>query len=259
MTTICVLFSFARSGGTLLNQLLGAHPDCWVLSETNPAGSVVPLARQAAEWLGAIEPGERAAFDELSYHEQIARLDALARDRGKTLVIRDWVTVNFLAGASGAAIVPSKVLEQEVYLSRGGYHLTPLVLTRSGAAVYASIRRSFSHLADLSEDRFATAYLEYARAVAAFPRVALEDLRRQSRATLTRALSILDISLDHIDHQLSSFAEFQRCTGNNTLAIASATSLARRVLPPGEEAAGTGFLNEGAAMAEADALLGYGR
>src|SRR5437763_195444 len=109
MSVMPVVYSFARSGGTLANQLLGVHPDCLVLSEVNPAASVKSVAAQAADWLGlAAAPKELSA---LPYREQVRTLAQRALVAGKRLVIRDWVTVNFLPGTS-AQTVPSGELEQ---------------------------------------------------------------------------------------------------------------------------------------------------
>ena len=94
--SVAVFISFARSGGTLVNKLLGVHPDCLVLSEVNPAASYKPVARQAFEWLGLVTEQETEAFGRLGYSAQLAELSRRAAQGHKRLVVRDWVTVNFL-------------------------------------------------------------------------------------------------------------------------------------------------------------------
>jgi hypothetical protein len=260
MTAIPILFSFARSGGTLVNQLLGVHPDCLVLSEVNPAASFMPVVEQAVEWLGLVEKPERNAFDALPYHEQIGTLDRRAAARDKQLVVRDWVTVNFLPGTARDGTMPSGQLEQCLYLEHGGMQPRPLVIARRAAAVYRSIRRSFAHLRDLEPDAFAAAYLSYAHSVAGLPTIHLEELRGAPAKTLERVLLALGLEATPPDTLLGTFHGFRNCTGNTTLATAGDSTLWERILPP--EASGPDTepappVRE--ALAQADCLLGYAR
>lgn len=254
---IPVLFSFARSGGTLVNQLLGVHPDCLILSEVNPAASVVTVGAQALDWMAVIGPSEIEQFDALSYSQQVARLDELARLNNKMLIIRDWVTVNYLQGAAGHEIIPSGQLEQSIYLSHTGYKLRPLVVTRKAAAIYKSICQNFDQLANLSAEDFASSYLAYARAVSDFPRVSLESLQTKPREVLLSILKILALSTLHVNRQLADFADFRRCTGNNTLVKPAATTHSRHIAPTSYDHANNTDFARIPAIAEADLLLGY--
>jgi hypothetical protein len=257
VASLPVLISFARSGGTLVNQLLGVHPDCLVLSEVNPAGSCKPVADQAVEWLGLVAADEGDAFRGWPYRRQIAALEQRAAGRGKRLVVRDWVTINFLRGASAESVAPSGQLEQLIYLEAAGLAAKPVVVARRAREVHRSIRRSFRHMADLPLEDFADAYSAYARDVAGFPIVHLEQLRARPAESAARLLTILDLPPTDVERLLARFPSFDRCTGNNTLAVESASAGADRVLPPEPDA------DWGAAsdprLAEADALLGYGR
>lgn len=257
MMPIPILFSFARSGGTLVNQLLGVHPDCLVLSEVNPAGSVISLAAQASDWVGLIGPGEVEAFEALPYSRQIDLLNELATSTGKTLVIRDWVTVNYLSGVNGIEMMPSGLLEQFIYLTHAGYAIQPLVITRKAAAVYRSIRLNFAQLASLSVEDFALSYLAYARAVSDFPRVSLESLQTEPREALMHVLKTLLLSTTHVDRQLKEFANFQRCTGNNTLVEPVATTHSRQIAPTSHAPVSGADFARSPAFAEADRLMGY--
>lgn len=256
MSTVPVLYSFARSGGTLVNQLLGVHPDCLVLSEVNPAASYKPVAEQAVEWLGLVALDEAPGFARRPYREQLAELHRRAAERGKRLVVRDWVTVNFLPGTAGSAAAPSGELEQALYLERAGLEPLAVVVTRAAEAVYRSIRRSFAHLRELDRDAFAIAYLAYAKRVAHLPRVSLEALRQRPPEAVARLLEMLQLRPVDPRSLLDRFADFTRCTGNNSLADKPASASARTVLPA--EADGSGANEAHPAFAEADRMLGYG-
>jgi hypothetical protein len=247
-----VLYSFARSGGTLVNQLLGVHPQCLVLSEVNPAASVKPVGEQAAEWLALLGPEEVAAFARLPYRRQVVELAQRAEQAGKRLVVRDWVTANFLAGTAGERVAPSFRLEQQLYLAAAGLELLPLVVTRRAGAVYASIVRSFVHLRELAIEDFAAAYLAYARAVRAYPRVHLEQLRAAPEAALEALMQAFDLDFRDTRPLLHLFGGYRNCTGNTMLENES--SGARRILPPRP---GSPERASHPSLLEADGLFGY--
>lgn len=254
MIDIPIIYSFARSGGTLVNQLLGVHPQCLILSEINPAASYKPIAEQAVEWLGLLEEKEAEEFSYMPYHQQIKLLHDRANGHKKKLIIRDWVTVNFLSGSTRSDILPSKQLEQSLYLERAGFQSLPLIITRKGEDVYKSIRNNFLELAELEMMSFAESYLEYARAVAEFPTIHLEDLRSQPEVALGKILRRFNISCDDNSSLLQNFFTFKNCTGNVSLNNVNKSSVAQEILPP-ETRAPT--QNSHPYLVEANAILGY--
>jgi len=251
MTTIPVLYSFARSGGTLVNQLLGTHPQCLVLSEVNPAASYKPVAEQALEWLGLVDPTGAAELARMPYRRQIALLRERAAERGKLLVVRDWVTANFLPGTA-KDVQPSRQLEQALYLRRERLEPSALVVTRRAGSVYASITGNFAQLRGLAVETFAEAYLAYARAVAGFPRLHMERLRAGPQAGAEQLARHFALDVAHVPAMLRDFHDFRHCTGNTTLQGRGGSAAARTVLPP-EEARGPSHPS----LLEADRLLGY--
>ncbi len=255
---IPVVYSFARSGGTLANQLLGSQSQCLVLSEVNPAASYKSVTDQALEWLGLVDESELHHFSQQPYAWQIAELFKRAQAQGKRLIVRDWPTVNFLAGAAGSAYQPSGQLEQHLYLQHAGLQPRPVVLTRKSAAVYASIKKSFSHLGSLAVSSFADAYLGYARAVAGYPVIHLEDMQADPERTLGKILEYFRLDKTQIPTVIRAFPDFDRCTGNNTLVAPAESSHARVILPAANK---MNMNNPAEAMpdklAEADRLLGY--
>ena len=251
MSAIPVLYSFARSGGTLANQLLGTHPQCLVLSEVNPAGSFKPVAEQAIEWLELATPGEASRLSAMPYRKQLAELRERAAARGRTLVVRDWVTANFLPGTA-PRVIPSGTLEQSMYLERAGLEPIALVVSRRAAAVYRSIVTNFSHLGELTVEAFGDAYLAYARAVAHLPRLHMESLRAAPEAGVRKLLESFGLDTSPVSDVLRDFHEFRKCTGNNTLEGRGGSADARSIIAPETAPAITH-----AALAEADALLGY--
>jgi hypothetical protein len=174
-----------------------------------------------------------------------------AAAQGKTLVIRDWVTVNFLPGTA-EGVTPSGVLEQPMYLERAGLEPRPVVVTRRAQSVHKSIVANFTHLASLAVDEFADRYLAYAQAVAPFPRIHMESLRAAPLEGAARIAESVGVDPSRAPDMLRDFHEFRRCTGNTTLQGRGGSAEARDVLPPERDAAPTH-----SKLAEADRLLGY--
>lgn len=258
MSAIPVIYSFARSGGTLVNQLLGVHPQCLVLSEINPAASYKPIADQAAEWFQLITTSEASKFSRLPYSQKITMLDYRSAEQGKRLIIRDWITVNYLPGCAGDFIIPSKQIEQTLYLEHAGFESTPLVVARQSVDVYRSIKHNFSHLRNLEFEIFAEAYLAYAKAVCKFPIIHMETLRAQPSTTMKRILQWLDLNPEDSRELIEKFSDFRNCTGNTTLQASSKSATARQILPPEKISSNTTpFAPPPSALIEADRLLGY--
>lgn len=255
MVEISVLYSFARSGGTLVNQLLGVHPQCLVLSEVNPTASFKPIQEQGLEWLGLLEESYINKFVSMPYHKQIKFLYDRSIAKGKKLIIRDWVSVNFLPGCSGPEIKPSGELEQAFYLERADFRPVPLVIVRRGEAVYKSIEENFPKMEGLSLKSFSEYYLKYAYAVAEFPKIKLENLRSQPVNTLGEILNRLDLASDEINLLLENFFNFKNCTGNISLKKSNKSSFAQKILPPETHIESTSHPK----LIEANKILGYDR
>ncbi len=91
----------ARTGGTVISKCLGSMAGVALLSEIHPAGTkwFNPL-QQAHEWFGLLNPSDLAglrAGKGMSFPAALALIDRRARERGLTLVIRDWSHLDFTA------------------------------------------------------------------------------------------------------------------------------------------------------------------
>lgn len=217
---------FARSGGTLVNRLLGASQDVLVLSEVGPAASARDPVDQAVDWLGLAGPDDADRLRTLPFGALVADLASRATTQGKHLVVRDFPTPNFLMGAFGAT-PPTGRLECVDALADAGIATSRLVVARRAAAAYRSIRRSFSHLRSLGVDHFAVAYHGYAQAVADLPVVRYEDLTAAPDVVVPRLCQLLEVPFDA--GALVGFADFQACTGDIGLAEPSRGSDLRHV------------------------------
>ena len=247
-----IVYCFARSGGTLLNQCLGCHPSNAVLSEVNPAGSYLAPLWQAEHWLGLVNDQNRAKLAALPYEGQIARLATLAAASGRRLIVRDWSALNFLAGVM-KGVEPSGVLEQEAYLPRAGLELRRVVLSRRANGIFHSLRARIPQFLRLDHETFGKAYLAYAQSVCHYPVVHLKEFTLDPKPWMRRICAELGAAYEE-DFQ-ARFAQYRNCTGNTTLDVAPFSSTRRAiapVLPPEGRPPHPLFL-------EADRLLGYDR
>lgn len=212
-----VFYAFARSGGTLLNRCIGCMPGNFVLSEVNPHASVMPIEQQARDWLHLLADEQVADFSQKPYGDKIVHLATLVREKGCHLVLRDWVTANFLGNVipGQSSIVPSLVLEQDYYLSHYGFECCSVVITRRAADVYESITRTLKHLQDLPIEEFGSHYLAYAKSVSDYPIFHYEALCQEPEAIVSKICSLLGI---HYDASfVHNFSQFTHCTGDTTL------------------------------------------
>jgi hypothetical protein len=254
---LAVFYSFARSGGTLINRCLGAVKGNLVLSEVNPHGALVPVEVQARDWLGLVGGDEFAALEQQSYGAKIRDLVDRAVMRGQRLIIRDWTTLNFLHGLHFDYSDPSLLLEQQIYLARYGLAPRVAVLVRRAAAVYESIVRTFDHFRDLPVEHFGAAYGAYARAVAGQPLFQFERFCAEPKGELGRLCETLGAVYD--DNFLDDFRSFDRCTGDNQLSTPSRAGRSDRIvcLPENHGSPAWQAAAADAGCRAADEILGY--
>ncbi|MFE1747908.1 hypothetical protein [Coleofasciculus sp. H7-2] len=212
---IPVIYSFARSGGTLINRCLGCISGNIILSEVNPHASLVPIEVQARDWFKLVSSGNFSDFSKKTYADKIRLLAEAARQQGSHLIIRDWTTINFLDRASDDIYAPSMLLEQELYLEQYGFNIYPVMLARRSADVYESLTRTFKHLRNLSIKEFGNCYLAYVQKVSTYPLFHYESFCLEPEKELKRMCDVLGVN--YSDTFVTEFSKFTYCTGDNTL------------------------------------------
>jgi glycosyltransferase involved in cell wall biosynthesis len=254
---IPLIYSFARSGATLINRCLGCIPGNIVLSEINPHASFIPIEVQARDWFNLLSPVDFPKFSNKTYAAKIRLLAEVVQQHGNHLIIRDWTTLNFLDRASNDVYTPTKILEQQLYLSRHNFDCRPIVLTRRAADVYESITRTFQHLRNLSIKEFGSCYLAYAKAVAKYPVFHYESFCREPEKELRRICDVLGVK--YSDTFVTEFSKFTKCTGDNTLLQPSRGNYLERitVLESRQESESYIIASLDKNCLEADQLLGY--
>ncbi len=87
--TIKFIFSYARSGGTLLARCIDAMPDTIVLSEVHPIYQINGSIKEQVK--------KRYHIELLSegYEANVSELYALCKEKNWQLIIRDWTFIDF--------------------------------------------------------------------------------------------------------------------------------------------------------------------
>ncbi|MEP0752685.1 hypothetical protein NDA03_10725 [Trichocoleus sp. Lan] len=211
---IPVIYTFARSGGTLINRCLGCISGNIILSEVNPYASLVPIEVQAHDWFKLVSSSDFSDFSKRTYADKIRLLSEAARQQDSHLIIRDWTTINFLNKASDD-YTPSMVLEQELYLERYRFNIYPIVLARRSADVYESLTRTFKNFHNLSIKEFGNCYLAYVQKVLTYPLFHYENFCLEPQKELKRMCDVLGVNYSNAF--VTEFSKFTYCTGDNTL------------------------------------------
>jgi hypothetical protein len=209
-----VLICYSRSGGTLLNRILGSLKDVIVLSEVNPWGSFKPMLEQAQEWFRLINAEEKRGLEGRTFAEQIGELQKRATEKGKTIIIRDWSTANFMKGLVRDR-KPSYRLETMIELGRH-FSLKPVVLMRDPYSTWKSNSDNFGKYFDLSPESFFCEYRRYLASIQSMPRIKLEELTYFPREHIRWICEYWNLTFS--EKCLMDFYQFVHCTGDNTLA-----------------------------------------
>lgn len=230
MKEIAVYFAFARSGGTLINQLLGCEPTSLILSEVSPQRSVMPIEEQLRQWHGMISSEDAGDFGALSYIDKIDRIHALCEASGRRLCIRDWIVINFFPGIDPFT-EPSYHPESLIYLQRAGYTVKHCAIVRKTDGLYKSLRQHIPYCSELTPETFAEIYMKYVRFVlsSGTPVFRLEDVQSSPRESTDAICAALNLKSPE---SIVDFHRYEFCTGNNSLpskpASASAVSILRQ-------------------------------
>jgi len=209
-----ILICYSRSGGTLMNRILGSLVNVIVLSEVNPWGSFKPMLEQAQEWFRLINAEQKRDLEGRTFAEQIGELQKRATEKGKTIIIRDWSTANFIKGLVPNR-KPSYRLETMIELGRS-FSLKPLVFMRDPYSTWKSNSDNFGKYFNLSPENFFREYGRYLAAIQSMPRIKLEDFTAFPSDYMRWICEYWD--LPYAEKCLTDFFQFVHCTGDNTLA-----------------------------------------
>ena len=155
-----LMLCYSRSGGTLLNRVLGALPNTVVVSEVSEYGggqgklkdkSFTTIQEQSKFWFD-IE------LEEEHYYDAIKELNEKCNRKGKTLVLREWTWIHFNKHKK-LANIPSRNLETfQNLIGSENLNLKSFVLLRNPVDVWLSSGTPSSRT-------FFAKYIEYCNSI----------------------------------------------------------------------------------------------
>jgi hypothetical protein len=228
MKHISLYFAFARSGGTLINQLLGCEKSTLILSEVSPQKSVMPIEEQLLKWHHLIGNDEAVSMGKSSYLQKIDRAYDLCRKEGRRLCVRDWIVINYFPGIDPET-EPSYQSENLIYLEHAGYKVDHCAIVRRTDSLYRSLKQYIPYCANLNPEEFAEIYSNYVRFILDLktPIFRLEEIQSSPREGIDEICSAMNLRKPE---SISDFHQYEFCTGNNSLPAKPASASAVNIL-----------------------------
>jgi hypothetical protein len=200
---------YARSGGTLINQMIGCLPDVIVLSEVSPYGggwgrqaakSFTTPAEQLAQWYGLEIPSGSFEFELVHAIEVCDKL-------GKRLVIRDWPFIAFTPAPQNKFNPPGRLVTLDI-LNKLGVSVDAFALVRHPISIWMS-RGEPSNEAD-----YLIPYMKYTESLASLdiPLFRYEDLCKNPDKVMKRIANVM--KLQGIGTEWRAFNTFKHVNGD---------------------------------------------
>lgn len=219
---VSLFLCYARSGGTLLNQMIGSLPNVVVLSEVSPYGggwgrladkSPTTPAEQLRQWYGLkIHKG--------SYESELAQAVEVCGKLGKKLVIRDWSFISFTPAIQNGFLPPQRFVTLDA-LNRLGVDVATFALVRHPISIWMSRREP------ANDDEFLLPYMNYVSQLAelAVPLFHYEDLCATPDQVMDNITDV--IGVDSSDKAWRAFNTFEFVSGD----VQNAQSIERHLGP----------------------------
>ncbi len=217
-----VIHSLGGCGGTLLAKCLACMPGIVLLSETNPASALLfegrlnPLT-QVAEWYPDLLPDVRVEGverpedlrDPEHFRAFIAALDRAVRERGQTLVLRDYNYIDYFGVPFETPIRLAPSIRSAL---EGSFRLKSAVLVRHPLPQFDSLRSHRSAGDVLSPDIYLHGYETFLHDFASAHVIKYEDIVQHAFESIEALCRYLELpfSPDFVDR----FKDYHSVTGN---------------------------------------------
>lgn len=209
--TLRIVTHLARSGGTMISKCLACMPGVALFSEMHPQGMRVarnyhPL-HQAVEWHGLLSPAEAAPLAEAGFATLMTAIEARARGRGLSLLLREWAHVDHMPSSYGDSVTGRSALQEEL-------------CDRFTLVKAATVRHPLPGWLSLAEvghpmplEVYLRGCLTFAEQEAETPTIRYEDFARSPDAVLETLCRALGLAYDPGYRQ--RWAAYDRITGDN--------------------------------------------
>lgn len=208
---LAILYSLARSGGTVFSRCLACIQGNLMLSEIHPRWSYYDPFSQAHDWFGLITAQEGQAFLAqfgYDYIKAIQFLNARCVERGQRLIIRDWTHVDFFSGPFPAK--PIYRLSQYEAL-KNHFDIRHIALIRHPIDTCLSLRK-LPPYKDITTEDFLNRYSAFINQIKPIGYVRYEDFCDNPAPVIESACNTL--GLNYSGDFLENYQQYTTITGD---------------------------------------------
>jgi hypothetical protein len=206
---LAIIYSLARSGGTIISKCVASLPGNVLLSEVHPRWAFFDPADQAHDWFGLITESERQEFrSSADYVQRIQLIHSRCAERGLHLIIRDWTHVDFFHGPYAAG--PVFRLSQYECLKEH-FDIRHIAIIRHPLDTYLSLRQ-ISPYRHVSFSDYLPRFRLFADIARSIGYVRYEDFCDDPHAVVGRICKTLDVN--YADDFVKRYANYTNITGD---------------------------------------------
>lgn len=197
-----MIHNMARSGSTLMCKCLGCMEGVALLSELHPRawGRFNPL-QQAKDWFGLLTQNDIAELQKqgtVNYTNAISLIEQRCKERGYTLVLRDWAHLDY----TGFPFVTTPGYDPLLYTElSGSFDIIRISTTRDPVTQWQSlIQLAVMHeplrSGAFGPDQFLAGYRKYAELCVKTGFIRYEDFLRKPDMVMRKLCEHLQIKFD---------------------------------------------------------------
>ncbi len=208
---VAIVYSLARSGGTIFSRCLACISGNIMLSEIHPRWSYYDPLVQARDWFGLISEQERQEFLAqygYDYIKAIQLLGSRCAERDQHLIIRDWTHVDFFAGPF--PVKPAYRLSQYEVL-KNYFDIRHVALIRHPVDTCLSLRK-LPPYKDITASDFLARYRSYSAVAQQTGFVRYEDFCDNPTRVIASVCKTLDVS--YSEEFLEKYKSYTTITGD---------------------------------------------
>lgn len=209
---ISIIYSLARSGGTIISRCLGCIPGNILLSEVHPRFSFFHPLIQARDWFDLIteeELLELKSVQKISYLDSIKLISERCQARGLKLIIRDWTHVDFISSPYPAS--PVYRLSQYELLKEH-FDIKQVALVRHPLDSYLSLARLEGIQGTLDLATYMREYRRFSEAIKEMSFFRYEDFCGDPATVLCNMCGVLGAAYD--ERFTDWFRGYHKITGD---------------------------------------------
>lgn len=212
---IAILYSLARSGGTLVSKCLGCMPGHVLLSEIHPRWAYFNPLIQANEWFKLISDEELEGIKRkrsTSHVDGLRLIHQRCMETGQQLIIRDWTHVDFTPVPDLVSrVVPIYRLSHHEVL-KNHFDIRHIALVRHPLDSLLSLQKVPDFRDRLDASIYMAGYRRFAEIASRIGFIRYEDFCDKPAEVMEKMCRILEVSYD--PGFLENYQHYTKITGD---------------------------------------------